>query len=766
MKQFFSVFFLFFFVSGLSLGQDLGIPGLDYNANATGLQVQHQETNNDVLTTLSWSSLAASTHAVSRSCCAYVTIGGNDFIYQFGGGSGAQYTTVAKYDVAANTWTTAGLAPIPSAMSSASAVTIGNLIYLFGGENTAGLGKTLAYDPVANTWTTKANMPTLVTDALVVKFDDNYVYVIGGGTGLFGTGYFNSVQLYDVAANTYTACTPYPITAGMMGGGMLNYTIISAGGWDGVAAIANAYQGVVNPSDMTQITWTPIADYPATATTRMASFPIVGSAAYPTAAGVFFTGGAVGGSAVTGLTYFYNICTPAWETLTPNLSLARSNMKACGKMNVEAFVIAGYTGTAGTGVSDKATLSAIVGSCYTPIGGGGDIFTDNFDSYIAGQQLACQNPTDWTTWSLLPCSAEDAYVSTNYAYSGANSTVIVQNNDLIKPLGDKTSGKWYMSFVFYITAGKSGYFNQLTGFTPNTIEWGCDAYFDLGGGGRLDITGGGGGGTVVPFTWVVGAWNQVVLIVDLDSPTHDAQFWIGTSPSTLTLVSTWDWTNGGTKVNRIAANDFFGATANDQMYFDNYYFGDAMPPIIPVELTSFTGNVNNLGQVVLNWQTATELNNQGFEIERRTESSEFRTIAFVEGAGTVTETRNYNYIDKTADQGINYYRLKQVDFDGTYAYSNTVEVDVTAPLSFNLDQNYPNPFNPSTNIKFSVPESGNVKLSVYNLVGEEVAVLVNGFSQAGTFEVTFDASNLSTGVYLYKLQSANSVQTKKMMLLK
>ncbi len=390
----------------------------------------------------------------------------------------------------------------------------------------------------------------------------------------------------------------------------------------------------------------------------------------------------------------------------PPITITGTTTTGNGKQN-----LAGVWGNALDGTFPQGLPFIVIGSVV----GGGNIFTDNFDSYIAGQQLACQNPTDWTTWSLLPCSAEDAYVSTNYAYSGANSTVIVQNNDLIKPLGDKTSGKWYMSFVFYITAGKSGYFNQLTGFTPNTIEWGCDAYFDLGGGGRLDITGGGGGGTVVPFTWVVGAWNQVVLIVDLDSPTHDAQFWIGTSPSTLTLVSTWDWTNGGTKVNRIAANDFFGATANDQMYFDNYYFGDAMPPIIPVELTSFTGNVNNLGQVVLNWQTATELNNQGFEIERRTESSEFRTIAFVEGAGTVTETRNYSYIDKTADQGINYYRLKQVDFDGTFAYSDEVEVDAAGPLSFNLDQNYPNPFNPTTNIKFSVPESGNVKLSVYNL---------------------------------------------------
>jgi hypothetical protein len=398
--------------------------------------------------------------------------------------------------------------------------------------------------------------------------------------------------------------------------------------------------------------------------------------------------------------------------------------------------------------------------------GGAEIFTDNFDSYTAGQLLACQNPVDWTTWSNAPCGPEDALISTNYAYSGANSFLIVQNDDLVKPLGNKTTGKWYMSFLFYIPAGKSGYFNQLTGFTPDPFEWGCDAYFDLGGGGRLDITGGGGGGTVVNFNWVVAQWNQVVLIVDLDSPTHDAQFWIGTSPSTLTLVSTWDWTNGGLKANRIAADDFFGAAATDEMYVDNYYFGDAMPPIIPVELTSFTANVNTLGQVVLNWETATEINNQGFEIERRTESSEFRTIGFIEGHGSTTETQSYIYTDVTAENGINYYRLKQIDYNGTYSYSDEVEVDVTSPLTFDLAQNYPNPFNPSTSIKYSVPESGNIRLSVFNIVGEEVAVLANGFSQAGSFEVTFDATNLSTGVYLYKLQSANSVQTKKMMLLK
>ncbi|MBK9099940.1 MAG: T9SS type A sorting domain-containing protein [bacterium] len=226
------------------------------------------------------------------------------------------------------------------------------------------------------------------------------------------------------------------------------------------------------------------------------------------------------------------------------------------------------------------------------------------------------------------------------------------------------------------------------------------------------------------------------------------------------VLDIWKWLSIAMDASDIFAPN--ATPANNEMYIDDFRFADTP---VPVELTSFTGIVNTLGQVVLNWETASELNNLGFEIERRTETSEFRTVGFVEGNGTTTQQNSYSYVDKTAEQGVNYYRLKQVDFNGTYEYSEIVEVEVVGPLTFELAQNYPNPFNPSTNIKYST-ESGNIRLSVYNLVGEEVAVLVNGFSQAGFFEVTFDASNLSTGVYLYKLQSANSVQTKKMMLLK
>jgi hypothetical protein len=187
--------------------------------------------------------------------------------------------------------------------------------------------------------------------------------------------------------------------------------------------------------------------------------------------------------------------------------------------------------------------------------------------------------------------------------------------------------------------------------------------------------------------------------------------------------------------------------------------------IIPVELSAFYANVSN-GNVVLNWTTETELNNQEFVVERRITESQFITIGNVQGNGSTTGRKYYSFTDASVEAGKYFYRLKQVDFDGSYEYSSEVSAEVTAPLEFALDQNYPNPFNPSTSIKYSVPESGNIRLSVFNIVGEEVAVLVNGFSQAGFFDVTFDASNLSSGIYLYKLQSANSVQTKKMMLLK
>jgi hypothetical protein len=191
--------------------------------------------------------------------------------------------------------------------------------------------------------------------------------------------------------------------------------------------------------------------------------------------------------------------------------------------------------------------------------------------------------------------------------------------------------------------------------------------------------------------------------------------------------------------------------------------------IVPVELSSFTAE-NVDGEVVLKWQTATETNNQGFEIERATSSTtpvqDWTKVSFVEGRGTTTGLTEYSYKDKITNPGNYVYRLKQIDFDGTYEYSQEIEVEVFSPTKFSLEQNYPNPFNPSTTIKFALPVDSRVKINVYNTVGQLVETLVDKELESGYHEVNFNASRLASGVYLYQLQAKDYVSVKKMLLIK
>ena len=131
-----------------------------------------------------------------------------------------------------------------------------------------------------------------------------------------------------------------------------------------------------------------------------------------------------------------------------------------------------------------------------------------------------------------------------------------------------------------------------------------------------------------------------------------------------------------------------------------------------------------------------------------------------------TEEHNYSFIDENVSTGDYKYRLKQIDYDGSFEYSDIVDVSISGPTEFSLSQNYPNPFNPSTTIEYSIPESGNVKLKVYNSLGEEVETLVNKFEEAGTYKINFDASSITSGIYFYKLDIGSHSQVKKMILLK
>lgn len=190
--------------------------------------------------------------------------------------------------------------------------------------------------------------------------------------------------------------------------------------------------------------------------------------------------------------------------------------------------------------------------------------------------------------------------------------------------------------------------------------------------------------------------------------------------------------------------------------------------IVPVEMMTFTASVRN-SEVQLLWATGSELNNRGFEIERSVKDKDnFVTVGFVGGNGNSAEINYYSFIDNPELSGVNqiYYRLKQIDFDGTHSYSAIVDVQYDVPADFVLNQNYPNPFNPTTTISYFVPYESFVNIKVYDLLGREVILLVNETKVTGSYEISFDASGFPSGTYLFTMTANGYSNTNKMVLLK
>ncbi|HEX9251169.1 MAG TPA: T9SS type A sorting domain-containing protein, partial [Ignavibacteriaceae bacterium] len=265
----------------------------------------------------------------------------------------------------------------------------------------------------------------------------------------------------------------------------------------------------------------------------------------------------------------------------------------------------------------------------------------------------------------------------------------------------------------------------------------------------------------VELVWSDNSTNEDGFIIEKEMVT-EAYVVIDTVPANTASYQDLDVTYQ-TYNYRIKAFNVTGASA----------YSEIAQVSVPVELTSFTASVAS-GNVNLIWKTATETNNSGFNIEKQKLSSpqssvgngEWNTISFVSGKGTTTECQIYSYKDANISAGKYLYRLKQIDFNGMFEYSNAIEVIVSAPDNFSLNQNYPNPFNPSTTIEFQLPKESFVSLKVYNILGVEIATLVNEQRQAGVHKINFDASGLTSGLYIYKITSGGFEQTRKMMLLK
>jgi FlgD Ig-like domain len=186
-------------------------------------------------------------------------------------------------------------------------------------------------------------------------------------------------------------------------------------------------------------------------------------------------------------------------------------------------------------------------------------------------------------------------------------------------------------------------------------------------------------------------------------------------------------------------------------------------------LVSFSASTNE-NKISLRWETATEKNNSGFDIERSIDNETFAKIGHVQGKGTTTEKQSYSYLDQRTAGGKFYYRLKQIDYDGKFHYSNSIEVNAI-PTVYSLSQNYPNPFNPTTTIKFQIPKQERVVLEIYNALGERVNTLVDEIKDPGFYQLIWNGVNnnnnaVSSGVYIYRIIAGDFVVSKKMMYLK
>lgn len=394
-------------------------------------------------------------------------------------------------------------------------------------------------------------------------------------------------------------------------------------------------------------------------------------------------------------------------------------------------------------------------------------FQDNFDQYITGQQLVCQNPIDWATWSNTPCDPwEDPYLSSTYVMDFPNSLKIVYHNDLIKLLGNYSTGRNHITFYAYLPNGKSGELSLYSKFNPDPHELAFECYFDVGGTGRLMSI----PGEPVEFNYTYNQWHLVWVVVDFDR--DEAQFYLDYN-----FIHIWKWTQNGTITNQLAAQNFYGRHSNNDLYIDDYHLfeNNCLWCYTPTEPRNLTAKqiFNNEPIIQLNWQPSLYWVPQAYEIIKKN--------------GFPSDTAEYDHLDYVPINTLQYLDSNIV-IDSTYTYgviamnmfgysdtSNfaTITVDpVTTlkeentPALFSLNQNYPNPFNPTTKISWQSPGGSWQTLKIIDLLGNEVTTLVDEYRPEGKYEVEFDGTELPSGIYFYQLKAGSFVETNKMVLLK
>jgi hypothetical protein len=663
--------------------------------------------------TNTWSALGTgSSNGVSGGGVYALAVVGNEVVVGgvFTSAGGVSANGVARFNTQTNTWSALGTGSSNGVNSDVNALAVvGNEVYVGGSFTSAGgvsANRVARFNTQTNTWSALTGSSNGVNDEVrALAVVGNEVYVGGSFTSAGGVS-ANYVARFNTQTNTWST-----LGTGSSNGVNNFVDALAVVGNEVVVGGSFTSAGGVSANRVARFntltnTWSALGTGSSNGVSGLAVFALAVVGNEVVVGGSFTSAGGVSANRVAR----FNTLTNTWSSL------------GTGSSN-------GVSGGLDPFVSALAVVGneVVVGGSFNSAGG------------VSANYVARFN-TQTNTWSALG--------------TGSSNGV----NDVVNALA-VSGNEVVVGGVFTSAGGVSA--NRVARFNTQTNTWSA-----LGTGSSNGVSGGG-----VYALAVVG--NEVVVggvFTSAGGVSANRVARFNTQTNTWSSLGTGS-SNGVSNTVRalavvgnevVVGGEFTSAGGVSANYVARY--NDPDNPL-PVELVSFRGTATAQG-VQLTWQTATELNNAGFEVQRRSEkASEWQVLGFVRGAGTTAEAQSYTFLDKSASGKVQ-YRLKQIDFDGQFEYSNVIEVDAGLPKVFALEQNYPNPFNPSTTIRYQLPVASEVKLEVYDVLGKKIATLVNERQSAGSYQVVWNASGLSSGTYFYRLQAGTFVETKKMIMVK